>query len=83
MMEQHKLSYNKHMNTANTLESTGQINAGAYTITFVATIATCWVTLYNAELDDCWTREYGTIGETLETITLLLTSNTMREEFAK
>ena len=83
MMEQHKLGYNKHMNTANTLESTGRIDAGAYTVTFSAIADNCWVTLYNAELDDCWTREYGTIGETLETITLLLTSNTMREEFAK
>lgn len=71
------------MDTTNTLESTGRINAGAYVITFVATNDTCFISLYNANIDDETTRDYGTIKETLETVTLLLTSATMREEFMK
>lgn len=71
------------MDTTNTLDSTGRINAAGYIITFVASINDCWISLYEAERDYCWTREYSTAGETLETVTLLLTSNTMREEFCK
>lgn len=83
MMQAHTITYNNLMNTTNTLDSTGRINAGAYTITFVATAEYCWIVLYNANTDSHAEREYTTVKETLETVTLLLTSQTMREEFLK
>ena len=73
------------MNTdTNTLESSGRINAGAYVITYVAYVDEgCFISLYDANKDDEWSKNYGTIKETLETVILLLTSETMREEFCK
>lgn len=61
--------------------TTGTVNFGAFRVTFVASEEGNWVTLYDANIDDESTREYATMNEVLETVTLLVTSATAREEF--
>ena len=71
------------MNT-NTYPTTGSLNFGAYHITFGADVVDNgenWVTLYDANRDDESTRLYATIKDVLETVTLLATSRTAREEY--
>ena len=65
----------------NTTPTTGTVNFGTFVITFATGEDGNWVTMYNAELDDEVTREYTEQRDTLETVTLLITSQTAREEF--
>ena len=71
------------MNTTNTLESVGCISAGSYCIRFAATNDDRYIFMEDQLNEQDATKEYGTIKEVLEAVTLLLTSQTMREEFFK
>jgi hypothetical protein len=74
------------MNTAKDLPSTGRVHFGAYTITFCTDCegsAYNWIELYDANVDDTFTKRYDTVEDVLNTIPLLMTSAIMREEFCK
>jgi hypothetical protein len=72
------------MNTAHTTYSSGEIRVGAYTITFSTGDSTWnWIELYDATVDDTFTRNYANMDDVLNTVPLLITSSIMREEFCK
>jgi hypothetical protein len=72
------------MNTATDLTSTGTINfGGAYMLTFCTGGSNNWIDLYDANRDDTATRMYFCAEELLNSIPLLMASETMREEMFK
>ncbi len=78
------LYYNTYMDTmTNTLEATGHIICGAYRLMFCTGELGNWIELYNANTDESYSKEYTLAVEVLNTLNLLLTSETMREEFYK
>lgn len=76
------LDYNKHMDT-NTTFANGTISVDSWTITFSTGLSAYWnsIVLYNCNEDDEVERNYATIKEVIETVALLLASETAREEF--
>jgi hypothetical protein len=75
------------MNTpTHTIFSSGEIRFGAYTLTFSTGDQEQrwnWIELYDAKIDDTFSKEYATMDDVLNTIPLLMTSAIMREEFCK
>jgi hypothetical protein len=73
------------MNTAHTIYSTGTINVGAYVLTFSTGCDDTWnwIELYDATVDDSFTKYYNNMDDVMNTLPLLMTSSIMREEFCK
>jgi hypothetical protein len=72
------------MNTAHNPFSTGTINfGGVYMLTFCTGDGNNWIDLYDANRDDTATRMYSYAEDLLQSIPLLMASETMREEMFK
>ena len=54
---------------------------GAYELDFVISLDENSISLYDTRDDEIFIKEYKTGVEVMETITLLMTSETMRNEF--
>ena len=72
----------KAMNkTQNHLETVGQLLMGSYELDFVISLDENSISLYDTRNDEIFIKEYKSGAEVRETITLLMTSETMRNEF--
>lgn len=63
------------------LETVGHLLMGAYELVFVISNNENSISLYDTRDDEIFIKEYNTGVEVMETITLLMTSETMRKEF--
>ena len=60
----------------------GSIDFGNYLLAFtIQGEGENWITLYDKDLDEEWTMEYEDAQVIMPTVTLLMYSETMREEF--
>ena len=60
----------------------GKIESGQYEIRFIIdTVAGSQITLYDTDLDEEWTMDYEDAQIIMPTVTMLMYSETMREEF--
>lgn len=64
------------------LETVGHLLMGSYELDFVISVDENSISLYDTRDDEIFIKEYKTGVEVMETITLLMTSETMRNEFA-
>ena len=67
--------------TLNHLETVGHLLMGYYELDFVISIDENSISLYDTRDDEIFIKEYENGVEVMETITLLMTSETMRNEF--
>ena len=67
--------------TTTHLETVGHLLMGSYELDFVISLDENSISLYDTRDDEIFIKEYKTGVEVMETITLLMTSTTMREEF--
>ena len=63
------------------LETVGHLLMGHYELDFVISVDENSISLYDTRDDEIFIKEYKTGVEVMETITLLMTSETMRNEF--
>ena len=63
------------------LETVGHLLMGSYELDFVISLDENSISLYDTRDDEIFIKEYKTGVEVMETITLLMTSETMRNEF--
>ena len=63
------------------LETVGHLLMGSYELDFVISVDENSISLYDTRDDEIFIKEYKTGVEVMETITLLMTSETMRNEF--
>ena len=63
------------------LETVGHLLMGSYELDFVISVDENSISLYDTRDDEIFIKEYKTGMEVMETITLLMTSETMRNEF--
>lgn len=63
------------------LETVGHMLMGHYELDFVISVDENSISLYDTRDDEIFIKEYKTGVEAMETITLLMTSETMRNEF--
>ena len=63
------------------LETVGHLLMGSYELDFVISLDENSISLYDTCDDEIFIKEYKTGVEVMETITLLMTSETMRNEF--
>lgn len=63
------------------LETVGHLLMGHYELDFVISVDENSISLYDTREDEIFIKEYKTGVEVMETITLLMTSETMRNEF--
>ena len=72
----------KAMNkTPNHLETVGHMLMGPYELDFVISLDENSISLYDTRNDEIFIKDYKSGAEVRETITLLMTSETMRNEF--
>lgn len=67
--------------THNPLETVGHLLMGSYELDFVISLDENSISLYDTRDDEIFIKEYKSGEEVRETITLLMTSETMRNEF--
>lgn len=59
----------------------GRVETDQYKITFFIGLEGGSITLYNKDLDESWTMDYEDAQVIMPTVTMLIYSETMREEF--
>ena len=63
------------------MTASGTITFNQYQITFGIDGQNNYITLYDSEADECWTMDYEDATMIMPTVTMLMYSETMREEF--
>lgn len=67
--------------THNHLETVGHLLMGSYELDFIISLDENSISLYDTRNDKIFIKDYKSGAEVRETITLLMTSETMRNEF--
>ena len=67
--------------THNHLETVGRMLMGPYELDFVISLDENSISLYDTRDNEIFIKDYKSGAEVRETITLLMTSETMRKEF--
>lgn len=67
--------------THNHLETVGHLLMGSYELDFIISLDENSISLYDTRNDEIFIKDYKSGAEVRETITLLMTSETMRNEF--